>query len=121
MCRVLRCCQKLMCSAEQKKAGGSKKRNQFSQATMMTSLDASGKDREEVAEAAKEVYRFFLNESSHLKLLLSALSDGGMFFVGSVWSKVSSGYVHFAKEAPDQPQGVKLDDFIAIIQDRLCD
>ena len=110
-----------MCSAEQKTAGGSKKRNQFSQATMMTILASSGKDRDQVADAAKEVHKFLPNDASQLKMLLGALSDGGINFVGSVCSKVSFGCVHFSKETPDQAAGVNVDDFIAIIQDRLCD
>ena len=88
---------------------------------MMTQV-AVGKPREEVENAARQVYRFILQgDSSPLRKFVVATSDGGVHFNSSVYARSCEAYVRHRKESDDAVAGVEEDTFVRVAQTRLCD
>ena len=88
---------------------------------MMTQVVTSCKSRSEVEKSARAVYAFLLDEKSPLCVYLSALSDGGVYFVSNVHCKTACAAVRFRKETEEASPGISVDDFVAAIQGRLCE
>ena len=88
---------------------------------MMTQVVTAGKSREHVATAARAVYAFLLNEKSDLRIYLSAMSDGGVYFVSNVHCKTACAAVRFRKEDEDASPGIAEQDFVLAAQGRLCE
>ena len=114
-----RCDQALIASDEQRKKARKKKDN--SQAEMMSQPTAPVKSRQEVDKAAREVHAFLMNDQSPLRAYMSALCDGGIYFVSNVHVKSASAACSFRKETEDSVAGISPTEFVIAIQGRLCE
>ena len=92
-----------------------------SQAEIMTST-ATGKGRTEVETAARFVHVFLSKENSHLRVCLSEVSDGGVFFVGNIHARTAcAAFRYLASDSGSGQPGIGADQFIRSAVARLCD
>ena len=98
-----------------------KSRSAGSQSEMMTQVVASCKSRGEVEKSARAVYKFLHDEGSQLRAYLSALFDGGVYFVSNVHCKAACAAVRFRKETEESIPGISAEEFVVAIQGRLCE
>ena len=92
-----------------------------SQAEIMSST-ATGKGRTEVETAARAVHVFLNKESSHLRVFLSAVSDGGGFFVGNIHTRTACAAVRCrASDSGSGQAGIGAEQFIRTAVGRSCD
>ena len=98
-----------------------KSRSSGSQSQMMSQAVAAVKSRTEVDNAAKAVHKFLLGPETQLRAILSALSDGGVYFVSNVHCKAACTAVRFRKETEDAIPGISAEEFVVAIQGRLCE
>ena len=92
-----------------------------SQLEIMSST-ATGKNKTEVEIAARAVHAFLLKDTSHLRVFLSALSDGGSFFTANIHTRTGCAAVRFrAPDAGSGQPGIGVDQFIRTAVGRLCD
>ena len=110
-------------SDSQKKKKARQKKDGFSQASMMGGDDtAVGLSREDVERDATYLHAWLMKTDSKLRDFISATSDGGAFFVANVHVKCACGYVRYRKLGDEAtPLGVRVNDFVAAAQGRLCD
>ena len=87
----------------------------------MSQVVVATRGRDEVKTAADAVYAFLKDEGSHLRAHISALSDGGVYFVSNVHCKGADAAVRYRKTTPDSPPGISCEDFASAIQARLCE
>ena len=87
---------------------------------MMTG-GAQGKERAHVESAAKVVYEWLKAEDSTLRTFVSALSDGGIFFVSSCHFKTCAAAVRYRKEHEVASPGIMEPEFVNVAVRRLCD
>ena len=87
----------------------------------MSQVMVATKGRTEVEKAAKAVYLFLKNEDSQLRKYLSALSDGGVYFVANVHCKGANAAVRHRKETEESTPGISSEEFVLAIQGRLCE
>ena len=114
-----RLCQVLIASAEQRKKARTSRKS--SQSEMMSQVMVATKGRTEVEKAAKAVYLFLKNEDSQLRKYLSALSDGGVYFVANVHCKGANAAVRHRKQTEESTPGISSEEFVHAIQSRLCE
>ena len=88
---------------------------------MMCRLVVDTKGCGEVESAAKAVYLFLNNEDSQLRKYISALSDGGVYFVANVHCKGANAAVRHRKQTEESTPGISSEDFVHAIQARLCE
>ena len=70
-----------------------------------------------VEAAAKHIYQWSRKSNSPLRTLLFGMSGGGVFYVASVYDKVTRAYI---QEAGKEGQPVPVSDFVAMSKARLC-
>ena len=97
------------------------KKKAGSQAEMMTQVVASCKSKTDVDRSARVVYAFLIDEKSPLRSYLSALCDGGVYFVSNVHCKAACAAVRFRKETEESVAGITPEEFSLAIQGRLCE
>ena len=78
--------------------------------------------RDEVASAAREVYRFIMQgDSSPLRRFVVGTSDGGVHYNSSVYARSCEAYLCNRKESEDDTAGVDEEAFVLVAQTRHCD
>jgi hypothetical protein len=89
---------------------------------MMSQVVVATRGRDEVKTAADAVYAFLKDEGSHLRAYISALSDGGVYFVSNVHCKGANAAVRYRKATEEATlAGISSEDFVGAIQARLCE
>ena len=96
------------------------KRSKGSQASMMTNLVVN-KPRDKVDDAAVKVHQFYSAPDNELRRFASAVSDGAIFFVGSVWSRAANGAIKFRREEGTSVAGLTQEVWQSCARARLCD
>ena len=115
------CCHQVLIASDEQRKKARKSRGGSSQSEMMTQVVAATRGRSEVERAAKAVYSFLKNEDSQLRKYISALSDGGVYFVSNVHCKGASAAVRYRKETEESTPGISSEEFVLAIQGRLCE